>query len=130
MERIPVPALLLSVVAGLAAMPAVVVALAATPLAGHHPHFTAFVASASLGGVFGFLWPAGSWRWGLAVSASLWLYFGFVFVSLWADGQPEALPGVDALVTLLAACGGAHVGSRVSPRSHPTDAECGARSPC
>ncbi|MGH7564020.1 MAG: hypothetical protein ACREK5_06320 [Gemmatimonadota bacterium] len=130
MKRIPAPVFVLSLVVGMAALPAVIAALAVAPWSGRHPHLTAFAVAAVLGGLFGLFWPAWSWRWGIATSVSLWFYFGFVFVSLWATRQLEWVPAADTLVTLLAACGGAYVGSLVSPQSRRPGRESGARSPC
>lgn len=130
MRRIPLHALFLSLLAGLAALPAVVAVLALVPGPARHPHLTAFGAAAALGCLFGLLWPSGSWRWGVPVSASLWIYFGFVFVALWTKRQLEWAPGGDALASLLVACAGAYAGGRLSPRSRSADGRPGARRPC
>lgn len=130
MGRIPRHALLLSLAAGMAVLPVVIVALTMAAWPGRHPHVTAFAVAAAFGAVFGLLWPAWSWRWGIATSAGLWMYFGFVLVALAVDRQFAWTPGVDAVVSLLAACSAAFAGSRLSPRSRRMDPGTGGPSPC
>ena len=129
---VPIPryALPLSLAAGRAALPVVILALTAVEWLGRHPHLTAFAVAAAVGAVFGFLWPGGSWRWGIPASASLWIYFGFVFLVLAIDRQLAWMPGGDAMASLLAACGAAFAGSRLSPRSRGTDHDAGTGFPC
>jgi hypothetical protein len=79
------------------------------------------VACAAAAAVLAYAWPALSWRWGVWLSAALWLFFGSVFVALWINGIPEWQPLLDAGMVLVASCAGAVLGARLeSSRSART----------
>jgi uncharacterized membrane protein YfcA len=65
---------------------------------------------------FAYLWPTASWRWGVWLSAALWLFFGFVFAALWWNGMPDWFPLVDAVAALAAGCAGAALGAWLARR--------------
>jgi hypothetical protein len=70
---------------------------------------------AFLGALFGYLWPAGRWRWGGWVSAPLLLLLAWALLSLNIFALVLGAP-VYALIVLLA-CAGAHLAANVSGRA-------------
>ena len=66
---------------------------------------------AALGAVFGFAWPAGSWRWGLWVSSPFWGFLTLSFLAFVAAGETEWLALAQALAVALSACAGARLGA-------------------
>lgn len=59
-----------------------------------------------LAAAFSFVWPSGSWRWGLWVSSGFWLFLGFAFVSFLVNDEFERWPAVEALAIAIIACSG------------------------
>lgn len=69
-----------------------------------------------LGVVFAFIWPSGSWRWGLWVSSGFWCFFGFTFGSFLLNGQFVWEPAIEAISVAAVACTGAFCGMWFSKR--------------
>lgn len=54
--------------------------------------------------LFAFLWPAGSWRWGLWLGSAFALYLGVAFVSLAVNGDVVWWPLIEASTICAAGC--------------------------
>ena len=67
--------------------------------------------------LFAFVWPGGSWRWGIWVSSGFWLFFGFVFISFMIKGEFEAPPLIEAILVAVFGCMGGILGRRLFDRS-------------
>jgi hypothetical protein len=67
-----------------------------------------------LGGVFGFLYPGSTWRWGLCVSTAFWAYFGLVFVALLFTSERDWLLPFVAATTFVCGWLGAMTGNRLA----------------
>jgi len=97
-QRTPIYARFLAVVAGIAGMALLVDA----------PPFALLIAFAGLGAVFGYVWPAPAWRWGL------WTAMPLILTMLASVGLAGAPRPVDIVVILgvpLFACVGANGGA-------------------
>lgn len=67
-----------------------------------------------LSALIAYIWPNGSWRWGLWVSCGFWLFFGFVFISFLLKNELEWHPAVEAVVVAAFACLGGLLGRWLS----------------
>jgi hypothetical protein len=61
--------------------------------------------------VFAFIWPAGSWRWGIWLSAGFWCFFLIVFGAYLLTGAVDWLTPVRAASVLVAGAVGAWGGA-------------------
>ena len=84
---------------------------------GSNPVLLASGMSVILSTMFAFVWPGGSWRWGIWVSSGFWLFFGFVFISFMIKGEFEAPPLIEAIVVAVLGSMGGLFGRRLFERT-------------
>ena len=90
--------------------PAVLLLKIGTP----YSHVLAALITVLLGFMYGLLWPAGLWRWGILASSGFWLYFIAVFISSILHRNAEWLVVAEGLAIVAIASIGASIGRRVS----------------
>jgi hypothetical protein len=90
---------------------------------GSYPAILASGVCFVLGAVAAYIWPNGSWRWGLWVSCGFWLFFGFVFISFLLKNELEWHPAMEAVSVVGLACAGGWLGRRLSDRTRGSAAK-------
>jgi drug/metabolite transporter (DMT)-like permease len=68
-------------------------------------------ASASL--LFALIWPGGSWRWGIWLSAGFWVFFLTIFISYLLTGELDWLTPARAALVLAAGVVAAVLGAKL-----------------
>lgn len=79
------------------------------------PMLFAILFCVSASALFAFIWPVKSWRWGLWVSSSFWIFLIFVFISYYILSlQLFWMPVLEAISIMVLSCLGALIGQRLN----------------